>query len=159
MPILAQENGFGSAWLPCLRWLVSGTATVAVHLQKKSVINMIWLLVSVSDWPIILIRPGGLLLVVPHLFAVPVSVLSMGLQKSKYLYKLGCEEYFCRVVYWAPLEMLSVWRKQHELILGIIESREFLEIQYNTLDLLLCFSWSSQYMHFTPLPPALTDQN
>ncbi len=88
-----------------------------------------------------------------------VSILSMGLQKSKELYKLGCENYFCRVAYWAPLEMLSVSRKQPELVLGIIDSREFLEIQYNTLDLLLCFSWSSQYMHFTPLPPALTDQN
>ncbi len=29
-----------------------------------------------------MIRPGGLQLVVPHLFALPVSVLRMGLQKS-----------------------------------------------------------------------------
>jgi hypothetical protein len=42
---------------------------------EKSVINMILLLISVSDWPIIMIGPGGLLLVIPHLFAVPVSVL------------------------------------------------------------------------------------
>jgi hypothetical protein len=45
------------------------------------------------------IGPGGLLLVVLHLFAVPVSVLWVGLQ-------LECEKYFLRVTYWAPLEML-----------------------------------------------------
>jgi len=42
--------------------------------------------------------PGGLLLVVSHLFAVLVSVLWLGLQKSK-ITKLGCEKYFCRVTY------------------------------------------------------------
>jgi len=47
---------------------------------------------SVSDWPIIIIGPGGLLLVVPHLFAVPVLVLWVGLPK-KYTTKLGCEKY------------------------------------------------------------------
>jgi hypothetical protein len=30
-----------------------------------------------------MIGPSGLLLVVPHVFAVPVSVLWVGLQKSK----------------------------------------------------------------------------
>ncbi len=45
----------------------------------------------VFDWPIIMIDPDGLLLVVPHLFAIPsVSLLGMGLQK-KYMTKLGCE--------------------------------------------------------------------
>jgi hypothetical protein len=33
--------------------------------------------------PIIMIGPGGLLLVVPHLFALPVSVLWVRLQKDK----------------------------------------------------------------------------
>jgi hypothetical protein len=42
---------------------------------------MIQLLLSVSDWPIIMIGPGGLLLVLSYLFAVPVSVLLVGLQK------------------------------------------------------------------------------
>jgi len=36
-----------------------------LHLQKR-VINMIWLVLNVFDWPIMLICPGGLLLVVPH---------------------------------------------------------------------------------------------
>jgi hypothetical protein len=35
---------------------------------------MVRLLVSVSNWPIIMIGPGGSLLVVLHLVAVPVSV-------------------------------------------------------------------------------------
>jgi len=51
-------------------------------LAEKSAGNMIWLLLSVSDWPIVLIAPGGLLLVVPHLFAVPVSVLWWGCKKG-----------------------------------------------------------------------------
>jgi len=47
----------------------------AVHMPEKSVINMIWLLLLVSNWPIIMIGPGGLLLMVSHLFAVPILVL------------------------------------------------------------------------------------
>ncbi len=34
-----------------------------------------------SDWPIIMTGPGGSLLVVPHVFANPVLVLWVGLQK------------------------------------------------------------------------------
>jgi hypothetical protein len=50
---------------------------------EKSVINMICLLVSVFDSPIVMIGPGGLLLiVVPHLSVVPVSILWVGWQKS-----------------------------------------------------------------------------
>ncbi len=45
---------------------------------EKSVINMMWLLLPVFDWPNIMIGPGGLLIL---LFAVPVSWV--GLQKSK----------------------------------------------------------------------------
>jgi hypothetical protein len=47
-------------------------------LAEESVINMIDLLLSFSNWPIIMIGPGGILLVVP-----PVSVLWGGLQKSR----------------------------------------------------------------------------
>jgi hypothetical protein len=50
---------------------------------EKSVLNMFWQLISVSDWLIVMIGSGGLLFVVPHLFAVPVSVLLVGLQNSK----------------------------------------------------------------------------
>ncbi len=48
---------------------------------------MIWLLLSISDWSIMMIGPGGLLLVVPHLFAVPVLVLWVGLPNKKYTTK------------------------------------------------------------------------
>ncbi len=40
-------------------------------------------MLSVSDWPIITTRPGGLLLLVPHVFALPVSVLWVGLQERE----------------------------------------------------------------------------
>jgi hypothetical protein len=36
-----------------------------------------------SDWPIIIIGLGGLLLVVAHLFAILALVLWVGLEKSK----------------------------------------------------------------------------
>jgi hypothetical protein len=52
---------------------------------EKGLIHMIWLLLSISDWSIIMICPGGLLLVVPHLFAVllvSVSVSWVELQKK-----------------------------------------------------------------------------
>jgi hypothetical protein len=42
----------------------------AVHLLQKSVTNVIWLMVPVSDWLIIMIGPGGLLLGDSHLFRV-----------------------------------------------------------------------------------------
>jgi hypothetical protein len=43
--------------------------------RDVSVINMIGLLLPIFDWLIIMIGPRGLLLVVSHLFAVPISVL------------------------------------------------------------------------------------
>jgi hypothetical protein len=39
-------------------------------------------MLPVSDWLDSLIGPGGLLLVVYHLFAVPILVLWVGLEKS-----------------------------------------------------------------------------
>ncbi len=55
----------------------------AVHPLEKSVINMTWLLILVFDWPIIMIGPVGLLLVVPTYLQSFVWVLWVGLQKSK----------------------------------------------------------------------------
>jgi hypothetical protein len=51
---LAQENGF---WLRIIiHYTVTGKRhSNAVHLEKNGLINIIWLLISVSDWPIILI--------------------------------------------------------------------------------------------------------
>jgi hypothetical protein len=42
---------------------------ICVHLLEKSVINTIRLLLTVFDWPNIMIRPGDLLLVVATYFA------------------------------------------------------------------------------------------
>jgi hypothetical protein len=50
-----------------------------------------------------MIGPDGLLLVVPHIFAVPVSFSFSfigGVAKKVKQRKLGCEKYFCcRVTY------------------------------------------------------------
>jgi hypothetical protein len=46
-----------------------------------------------------------LVLVVSYLFAVPVSVLWVGLEKRKQV-KLGCEKYVFKVTYGAPLDAL-----------------------------------------------------
>jgi hypothetical protein len=50
-----------------LPWLLvrRNSSSNAVHLQKHSETHTIWLLIGVSDWSIIIIRPAGLLLVVP----------------------------------------------------------------------------------------------
>jgi hypothetical protein len=67
---------------------------------EKSVINMIWHLFSISDWSIIMIGPGGLLLVVPSptYSAIPISVLGGwgGVAKKIKRTKLWCEKYFCK---------------------------------------------------------------
>ncbi len=50
---------------------------------NKTQPNRTYWLVHVSEWLDCLIGPGGLLLVVSHVFAVPISVLWVGLEKSK----------------------------------------------------------------------------
>jgi hypothetical protein len=53
------------------------------HLPEKRVMNRLWLLVPVSDCVIIMIGPGGLSLVTPDLFAVPILALWVRLEYSK----------------------------------------------------------------------------
>jgi len=58
--------------------------------------NRTWLLLSISDWPIIMIGPCGFAISSPpNLFGVSVSVLWM--RFLKWISKLGCEKYFCKV--------------------------------------------------------------
>jgi len=58
-PGLAQENSFGSAALLCsLRRVVKGAATLCTCRKECHEYDLI----SVSDWPTIMIGPGGLLL-------------------------------------------------------------------------------------------------
>jgi len=52
-----------------------------------------------------MIAPGGLLLVVPHIFVCPSFSFIREVAKE-YITKLECEKYFHRVTYSAPLEML-----------------------------------------------------
>ncbi len=50
--------------------------------EKKSVMNMIWLLFPIFDLSIVRIGSGGLLLVVSHLYAVWLFVLWVELEKK-----------------------------------------------------------------------------
>jgi hypothetical protein len=61
----------------------------AVHLRKKSVINMIRLLLSVSNWSIIMIGAGGLLLVVPPPICCPSCRFRGGVAQQQ-ITELGC---------------------------------------------------------------------
>jgi hypothetical protein len=74
---------------------VRGTATKAEHLPEKSVINMIWLLFPVSDWPIIWIARGGFLWIVSYPLKSQFQFYGPGWigNKSKEL-NLGCEKCF-----------------------------------------------------------------
>jgi hypothetical protein len=56
--------------------------STTVHLLQKSVLNMIWLLVPVLDWPIIMIAPGGLLLVVPTYMQFRFQFYGWGYEKK-----------------------------------------------------------------------------
>jgi hypothetical protein len=67
---LAHEIGFFFSPAYLLSLLVKRTAN-SVHLLEKRVINIIsdcCPAPRVFDWPILMIVPGGLLLVVPHYF-------------------------------------------------------------------------------------------
>ncbi len=80
---LAQENGFGSAKLPMLLWLVKGTGVMCTRRKECTKYDLtaaqyFWL-AHHNDWS------RWFAVVVPYLFAVPVSVLWVGLQKSTQL--------------------------------------------------------------------------
>ncbi len=79
---LAQQNGFGPTFLHTLLRLIKGTQKSLTPTPEEC--NKYDLTtVPVFYFSIILIGPGALLLVVSHLFAVPLLVLSLGLEKSK----------------------------------------------------------------------------
>jgi hypothetical protein len=80
-----------------LQQLVKGSAALCTCRKECNKYDLIWLLLSVSDWRIIMIGPGGLLLP-----GSPPPICC-----PEYITKLGCEIYFSRVVtYSAPLEMM-----------------------------------------------------
>jgi len=66
-----------SCGLPCLVKVATQLCT-----SKKSVINWTWLRLSISDWSIIIIGPGGLLLVVPTYMQFQLQFYRWGCQKK-----------------------------------------------------------------------------
>jgi len=77
-----------------LPWLVKATAVCRKASNKYDQTALL----RVSDWPIIMIRPAGFLLVVP----APICCLSlsfMGGVAKEYGTKLGCAKYLRRVTY------------------------------------------------------------
>ncbi len=83
---LTQEDGFGSALLHKSLIAEAGKLlSKAVHLLNKSIISVHMQEKSIIKHDqIIMIGPGGLLLVVSYLSAVPrFSVFCVGLQKKK----------------------------------------------------------------------------
>jgi hypothetical protein len=98
---LAHENGFSPACLLGFLRLAGTKSCKAVHLLEKSVINMMWLVVTVLDCPVIMIGPGGLLLVVPTCLQSPFQYNGWGCKKVGDWLHLGCEKIlFWRVAYW-----------------------------------------------------------
>ncbi len=61
-------------------WLKAQQQTCA--LLEKSVLNMIWPMLPIFDWPIIMIGPGGLLLVVRSYMHVPEKSIMGGVPKN-----------------------------------------------------------------------------
>jgi hypothetical protein len=80
---LAQEIGFSTPNSSTLLWQVQRATELC---NPKHECNKLALLrLSISNWSIIMIGPGGLLLVVPHVHAVLVSVFIGGVAQKKQL--------------------------------------------------------------------------
>jgi hypothetical protein len=78
---LAHEIGFSAPSSCSLRRLVKGTAIQLCTSKKEC--NKLHLTAAQYFWLVDhMIGPGGSLLVVPHVYAVPVSVLLVGCQKQ-----------------------------------------------------------------------------
>ncbi len=99
-------------WFFCTKFVQLAVAgkrrNTVVHLKKKSVKNWSWLRLSISDWSIIMIGPGGLLIVVPTYMLVQLQIYLWGCQKRTV--KLRHLILLSRVTYWVPVGMLLVVR-------------------------------------------------
>jgi hypothetical protein len=83
---------------------------------KKSVINWTWLQLSISDWSIVMIRPGGLQLVVLTYMQFQSQFYWWGCSKKKKA-KLRHLILLSRVTYWALVEMLLHYVSWGDLLL------------------------------------------
>ncbi len=86
--------------------LVKGAATVCTCRKQFNKHDLT--AAQFSDWPITMIGPAGLLLVVPQLFAIPVSVLWVGFLNSVKL-NLDVKNFF------AGLHTEHLWRCSKEV--------------------------------------------
>jgi len=84
-------------------------AAKVVHLLEKSVINMMWLLVPVFDWWLIMIGPGGLLLVVPICLQSPFQFNGWGCKK------VGNYTWMWKIVFWRVAYSVSTGGDAHSL--------------------------------------------
>jgi hypothetical protein len=94
-------------WLFCNKFVYLAVAVKRAHScapPKKSVINWTWLRLSISDWSIIMIGPGGLLLVVPMNMQFQLQFYCWGCPKQTA--KLKHLIFLSRVTYWALVEMV-----------------------------------------------------
>jgi hypothetical protein len=78
-----QEIGFGSTLLHSLQWLANGAVPSCTSRKECNKYDIAGAQCLFLIGRIVMIGPGGLLLVVPHLFALLVSVSWVGLQESK----------------------------------------------------------------------------
>jgi hypothetical protein len=78
---LAQEIGFSAPNSYTLPWLVKGQNSCAP--PQKRVINWTWLGLSISDWSLIMLGPGGLLLVVPTYVGFQLQFYWWGCKKRE----------------------------------------------------------------------------
>jgi hypothetical protein len=78
---LDQEIGFSAPNSCSLPWMVKAQHSCVP--PKKSVINWTWLRLSISDWLIIMIGPGGLLLVLPTYIQFQLQFYWWGYQKKQ----------------------------------------------------------------------------
>jgi len=114
---LAQENGFGSAKLHSFPWLVKGEAALCTCRKECNKYDLIatecfWL-AHHND------SPRWFAISSPPPIFCPSFSFMVGVAKE-YTTKLGCERFFLRVTYWAPLEMLleQYFHKQLQEVLS-----------------------------------------
>ncbi len=118
---------------------------------REEPINWTWLWLSISDWSIIMIGPGGLLLVVSMYMQFQLQFYWWGCQKKKTA-KLRHLILLSRVTYWAVVEMLLAKLTeivQQYSVFGIFQCWTLL---YFSEELAHYNDWSRWFAISSPLP-------
>jgi hypothetical protein len=111
-----------------------------MHLQKR-VINWTSLQLSISNWLIIMIGPGGLLIVVPMHMQFRLQFYWWGCQKIEA--KLRHLILLSRVTYWAPVDMLLDWCQAATLVLKMIVGNVMVGMKIWSMQQISCVFWTS----------------